>query len=237
MKLTVFTVILGQTDPLIRPTVVNKTVRYVCLSDRPQTIAPYVSVLVDPAELGVKLMSRQLKILADHPSLGAPDVVLWHDAAFRMDCDPVRLAAEALTEGMEMLAFKHPHRTQIEDEADAIARYGWVPREQVERQVATYRAEGFRQAMITSTGFCLRRLTPAIVAFNRFWWGEVAKWGWRDQLSVDYAIWRTGVRLRYIPGHYRDNPYARWHWYPPPRRRAPTPRPPLRRPPVIGRLA
>lgn len=212
MKLTVVTAIVGTTDALKRPTVVNPRVRYVCLSDRPQAIRPYKCILVgDPHGLGAPLLSRQLKILIDHPALDAPDVVLWHDAAFRLDYDPVRLIDEWLSPDVNMLAFQHPHRTQIEDEARAIAKWGWLPLETMQRQIAQYRGEGFRQAMITSTGFCLRRLTPKIRAFNAFWWDEVRRWGWRDQLSVDYAIWRCGIRLRYIPGHYRDNPYAKWH--------------------------
>jgi hypothetical protein len=29
-------------------------------------------------------------------------------------------------------------------------------------------------------------------------------------MSIDYARWRTGLTVRYLPGHYRDNPYATW---------------------------
>jgi len=229
MRVTVFTAIFGQTDPLLQPTVVMAGVDYVVLSDRDHAVWPYRSVRVDAAALGPQLTSRRVKILADHPALGEPDMVLWHDAAFRMDCDPVKLAL-GLPDDVDLVAFRHPHRSQIEDEGTAIANYGWVPRDRVLAQVAAYRAEGFRQDCITSTGFCLRRRTPAVQAFNLFWWAEVERWGWRDQMSVDYAIWRTGVRLSYIPGHYRDNPYAKWHWYPARGRRAPAPRVVTKRP-------
>jgi hypothetical protein len=182
------------------------------LSDTPQAAAPYECVRVEDREqLGARLLSRRLKILVNHPSLDHPDAVLWHDAAFRMDYDPVRLVEEWLTADVHVLAFKHPHRTQIEEEAVAIAKWGWVPLETLQAQVATYRAEGFRQTMITSTGLCLRRLTPQVRAFNALWWAEVRRWGWRDQMSVDYAIWKAGLTLRYIPGHYRDNSYCKWH--------------------------
>jgi hypothetical protein len=212
MTLTVFTAIVGETDVLKPPTFVHPGVRYVVLSDRQLAVPPYVCIRLTAQELaaGPRLVSRRLKILADHPGLGSPEVTLWHDAAFRMDCDPVAVSAWALADGVDMLAFAHPHRTQIEDEAEAIAKWGWVPRETLLEQVRTYRAEGFRQTMITSTGFCIRRMSELVKAFNALWWGEVAKWGWRDQMSVDYAIWKAGIRLRYIPGHYRDNPHARW---------------------------
>jgi len=212
MTLTVFTAVVGRTDQLKLPTVVNPSARYVCFSDRPQAVAPYKCVPVDAAEIGPRLLSRRLKILADHPALGDPDVVLWHDAAFRMRVDPLALAAKAFAgDAVDMVAFIHPHRSQIEDEAVAIAGHGWIPKAVLDRQVATYRGEGFTQTAITSTGFSLRQMTPRVRAFNRLWWNEVARWGWRDQMSVDYAAWKTGLRTAYIPGHYRDNPYAQWY--------------------------
>lgn len=210
MRVTAFTCTFGKTDSLKTPLQVNPAVRYVCLSDQWHEVPPYECVLVPCDPDGARLLSRQVKILANHPSLHDPDVTLWHDAAYQLDCDPVEVAARTLTD-RNMVAFRHPHRTQIEDEAVAIQRWGYVPFETMQRQIAAYRAEGFTQRSITSTGFCLRRMSDRIRAFNRRWWREVETWGWRDQMSVDYAMWRTGIQVTYITGHYRDNPYAKWH--------------------------
>lgn len=208
MTLTVFTTVLGQTDQLRKPTVVNRDVRYVCFADQPFRIRPYECVLVGTQT--ARSTSRELKILANHPALGDPDITLWHDASFQLLVDPLDLVG-SLLDGTDMVAFRHPHRDRIEDEADAIARLGYADPLILLRQVAAYRAAGFiDQRAITSTGFCLRRMTPTIQAFNACWWQEVQTWCWRDQMSVDYALWKTGVRSAYIPGHYRDNPYAKW---------------------------
>ncbi len=208
MRVVVFTCMVGDTDVLKRPTVFNRQVRYVCFTDRPQVVAPYELVPIPTGE-NPRLTSRRIKILANHPRLGRADVTVWHDAAFRMDSDPVRVATTVLTDS-NMVAFKHPHRTQIEDEAIAIHRLGLHPMDTMQAQIASYRAEGFRQQHITSTGLCFRRRTPRIEAFNARWWAEVERWGWRDQMSVDYAMWKAGVQATYIPGHYRDNRYAKW---------------------------
>jgi hypothetical protein len=213
MRVIVFTCMVGKTDPLKRPTVINRNVRYVCFTDQSQVVSPYQLVRV-PTGTDPRLTSRQIKITADHPALADADVTVWHDAAFRMDSDPVRVASTVLTD-CNMVAFKHPHRTQIEDEAIAIDKWGWVPMATMQAQIAAYRAEGFTQDHITSTGLCFRRRTPQIAAFNARWWEEVARWGWRDQMSVDYALWKTGVRATYIPGHYRNNSYAKWFLSPP----------------------
>jgi hypothetical protein len=210
MRLTVFTAVIGDTDMLRPPRAIASGVRYVCFTDHPSVRQrPYEIVRVE-APNGPRLCSREVKILANHPALGSPDVTLWHDAAYELRCDVVAVATDCLN-GHDLVAFKHPHRTQIEDEAIAIAKHGYVPLPIMQTQAAQYRAEGFVQTAITSTGFCLRRRTPQVEAFNALWWAEVARWGWRDQMSVDYALWRCGLTAHYIRGHYRDNPYARWY--------------------------
>lgn len=215
MKVTVFTTVLGDTDPLRPPTVVNPAVRYVVLADRPLAVRPYVCVPIEVGPEGPCLASRRLKILADHQALEAPDVVLWHDAAFQLRADPLTVIARHLLRA-DLLAFRHPHRARIEQEADVLARMGVLPAATLEAQVATYRSEGWTdQRAITSTGYSIRRCTPAVRAFNKLWWSEVERWGWRDQMSVDYALWRTGLVVAHLPGHYRDNPYAKWTCYQP----------------------
>lgn len=208
MTLTVFTCVIGRTDQLKRPSVVNPNVRYVCFSDTAQRVPPYEVVRVE-ASSDPRLLSRELKILANHPGLGSPTATLWHDAAFRLECDPQAIAVALLSDS-NMVALKHPHRDQIEDEAVAIDKWGYVPMPTMQAQIASYRAEGFTQSHITSTGLCFRRTTEHLAAFNAFWWQQVQQWGWRDQMSVDYAMWKTGVTATYMDGHYRRNPYATW---------------------------
>jgi len=217
VTVAVFTTVLGTTDPLRPPSSVNRQARYYCFADRETRVRPYEWVPVrihqephQPYDHAARLASRQLKILANDPAMNSPDIVLWHDAAFQLRCDPVALAHEMPPE-TDMVAFRHPHRDRIEDEAVAIARLGYMTEAVVKAQVAAYREGGFRnQTTITSTGFSLRRCTDRVRTFNQLWWDEILRWGWRDQMSVDYAIWKTGLVAEYITGHYRDNPYARW---------------------------
>ena len=210
--MTVYTAILGKTDQLKAPAIINSAVRYVCFTDQPlQPVAPYELVMIPPCDGTARMLSRRIKILSDHPALGNPQVSLWHDAAFRLLVDPVQML-KYIQRGAEMVALQHPHRDRIEDEATAVAGWGWMPADVLQRQVAEYRTAGFaQQSRITSTGICLRRLNDRVRAFNECWWAEVARWGWRDQMCVDYALWKQDVRVEYMQGHYRVNPYAKWH--------------------------
>jgi hypothetical protein len=221
MRVVAFTCLVGSTPDTLRvPGFISPSVRYVCLSDRKSSPHPYKHVPVTVPGTGrhaAALYARQLKILADHPALGDADIILWHDAAFQLHADPALVARQALRghPELDMVAFAHPDRTQIEDEAVAIAKCEYADLARVKAQAAHYRAQGWtQQTVITSTGYSLRRRTDKVEAFNRFWWAEVERWCWRDQMSVDYSLWKTGVRCGYIPGHYRDNPYAKWHKVP-----------------------
>lgn len=221
MTITVFTTVIGETDPLRRPTVSTPDVRYVCVTDQSHLVVPPYEMVRIPQVSDAKLLSRQIKIQANHPALGTPDYTLWHDAAFQLLCDPRSLIPQLAD--ADVLALRHPHRDQIADEADAIANLGYVPRAILDQQLAAYSASGFRQSAITSTGLCLRRMTPTVRKFNDLWWFEVSRWHWRDQMSVDYALWCSDLGVRYWPGHYRENPYAKWYAMPQPitrRRRA-----------------
>lgn len=211
MRVTVFTTVLGLTDPLRTPRHYNAQARYIVFADQLVRVPPYELVRVPPADRHrSRLLSRMLKILANHPAIGKPDFVLWHDAAFQLHCDPIAIA-DTVPADVEMVAFRHPHRDTIEAEAEAIAKLKYVTPEVLQQQVRDYRAEGFPpQEGISSTGFSLRRTTPHVAEFNEVWWKEVRDRCWRDQMSVDYAIWKTGLKAQYIPGHYRDNPHAKW---------------------------
>ena len=215
MRVTVFTALVGETPDIVRaPGCITSGVRYVCLSDRRTSPFPYMHVPVTvPIDLPAHLFARRLKILADHPALGSPDVTLWHDAAFRLHLDPALIARQTLAgySARDILALRHPDRTDIEAEATAIVRCGYADTATVTAQAAFYRSAWPAQTVLTTTGYLFRRRSERVDAFNAFWWAEVARWCYRDQMSVDYAMWQTGMLCHYLPGHYRDNAFAKWH--------------------------
>lgn len=206
MKLVVFTVAIGDTDTVKTPAVVDQDATYVCFSDRP-CVAPYEWVPVQTDEKP-HLASRRIKLLADHPRLLEADALLWHDASYRLTSD-LAWIRHGLKHA-DAVAMFHPRRTRIEDEAVAIVRYGYLPMAQALAHVARYRAAGFQDQVITSSGLMGRRVSAAMQRFGMLWWEETQLWGGRDQGSVDYAAWATQIRLLHLPGTVRENPYAAW---------------------------
>ena len=58
------------------------------------------------------------------------------------------------------------------------------------------------------SGFLIvRRHTPKIAKFNELWWNEVDRGSVRDQLSIDYALWKLGIEPVDIPGDLFRGPH------------------------------
>lgn len=204
--IVVYTAALGETDTVRPPAMVDPDVRYLCFSDRP-CVAPYEHIATETTEQP-QLAARRLKILADHPILRAADLVLWHDASYRL-LRRFGWLVRGLTEA-DVVAMRHPRRVRIEDEAAVIAKYGYVTDGEAAAIVAGYRAQGFSDQVLTATGLLGRRPTKAVAAFNAIWWSEAQRWNGRDQASMDYAAWMAPVRVAHVPGTVRNNKYAAW---------------------------
>lgn len=209
MKIVVYTARFGETDVLRAPDVVDARVRYLCFSDTPCTVEPYEWIRM-PRATDPRSAARRVKVLADHPLLTAARLTIWHDASYAWKTSPRALVPRVVADDTAVFALHHPRRYQIEQEAIAIARYGYLPLDVAESYVATYRAEGFAADVLTCTGLLGRRRTAQTDAFNASWWTEVQRWNGRDQASVDYAAWKAGLTIHHVPGTIRGNPYAHW---------------------------
>lgn len=208
MKIVAYTARFGETDDLRPPTTVDPRVRYLCFSDQPCDVEPYEWIRMPPTS-NPRLAARRIKVLADHPLLTAARVTFWHDASYALTASP-RWMLHLVPTDVDVFAMQHPRRFRIEQEAVAIARYGYLPIETAEAYVADYRSEGFTIDVLTASGLLGRRASARTTRFNESWWVEVQRWNGRDQASIDYAAWKSGAVLYHAPGTIKSNPYASW---------------------------
>jgi ferredoxin len=101
---------------------------------------------------------------------------------------------------------RHPGRPDIYAEAaycrrDAGALGFDAPlQDAIDAQVERYRAAGFPGTPFFAGGIIVRRENAAVRAFNELWWREFRTGGRRDQFSLAYAIWKSGVRVHIVEG-------------------------------------
>jgi len=140
-------------------------------------------------------------------------IYIWIDGSMQLKQSPMLLIDKVMKEA-DILAFQHPERQKIELEAKAAAEGRGTNLTKALAQVASYRARGFTWAIqeaITVTGFLFRRHSPEMDYFNLSWISEILLFTERDQLSIDFCIWKHKLKRNFIIGLYRRNPWVKYH--------------------------
>ena len=200
--ITVYTCVLGNTDPLYEPTV-DWPGRMICYTDQPHLVSQRWEILRLPTQAAPNRASRRLKALS-HVFTDTP-WALWLDACITLRADPCDLGRYG-----DFVAFHHPRRDNIVDEAAAIIAAGKAPADKIQAQLAAYQAAGFATARrpqreLSGGGVLLRHHTPAVLAFNAAWDQEIQTRSLRDQMSLDYCADRVGLPIARWPGRLPDN--------------------------------
>ena len=170
-----------------------------------------------------RIKARMIKTILPVRIMGFTDffdsfdgqVYIWVDGSMQLKQDPSLLIKEFMKDA-DMLSFQHPDRFQIEEEAHAAHLYRGTNLEKALMQVTAYRARGFTRAeqkAISATGFLFRKHTIEMNNFNLAWISEILIHTERDQLSVDYCIWKHRLKINYIPSarSYRRNPWVQFY--------------------------
>lgn len=210
MTILVYTAWFGEADTLKPAPTCGPDVRFVCFTDRAEAVQGWRMERMSAGQ-NPRLSARLVKM---NPPTDA-DVSIWMDASFELLMDPRDIVAAAVRIPSLVVAFVHPDRARMSDEAAVVSRLGLAAAHKVSAQVAMYQAAGFDtearpQSVLTATGLLVRWSHARVTAFNARWYDEVTTHTLRDQLSVDYAAWVTGMPVGYLEGHYRDNRYVRY---------------------------
>jgi len=154
--------------------------------------------------------SKHLKIRPDI-YLPSHDITLWVDGSARLT------SLQGITKFVEfhdIAFFTHMERNCIYDEAKACIGYKLDDPQVIDEQMARYREEGYPEGNgLIAGGGILRKNTPALTAFNEEWWEGVKNGSRRDQLSCNYALWKTKTpRAVLDDGNGGDIQRNKW-WY------------------------
>ena len=202
--LAVYTAIFGGYDVLASPPYPNG-VDHVAFTDaagsapapwRERMVAPPHS---DPRKAARYYFARSCRVLPEY------EITIMHGGNVALSVPPEALLR--YVRKTPIAAFLHPHRDNVYDEPEACVALGKDVPENMAEQVERYREEGFPGTSFSACILLVRRNTPEVQAFEDLWWQEIFKGSARDQLSFDYARWKTGLPITYIPGDCFNSPY------------------------------
>lgn len=143
------------------------------------------------------------------PLLISEGITVWIDSSFEVCIDSEQQILDCLGD-YDIAAYRHPAYDCSYKEADVCIEMGlsnaWVVSDQMDR----YRDDGLVENWgLWSTGFIIRKDTPEVRNFNKLWFEEIKNGSVRDQLSFPYSLWKTGLKIKTIPGNIYESVYVK----------------------------
>jgi hypothetical protein len=201
----VYTAIFGHYDKLFPPTVVNPDFGYYCVSENGCSAPEPWQTATRQLKGNLRRSARYYKINS-HLTFPNTDLSIWHGGNVQLTCDPIDLVN--LMGDADILVFRHSLRGGVYEEAAACMLWKVGSHNRIQRQIDRYKAEHFPDRNLYMAFLIVRRHTDHIAHFNELWWDEVAHGSARDQISLPYALWKSGVKPKVIKGgDHRRGPY------------------------------
>lgn len=212
MNITVYTVSTGRRSEVRPPAlrVPPQDAKHRIFVDSGTAPAPWRCTTLD-VSLGNQRASRLPKILA-HQYLPDAEYSIYHDASFTLRVHPREVIA-ALPPDKDIAFHLHPCRTCLYQECEVLIREKIGTRALVEAQRDKYHAAGMPENFgLLACGLIVRRHTPALIEFEKLWWDEFIHGCERDQVSMPFAMWKTGLAVGILPGsHVYRSPFMEYH--------------------------
>lgn len=220
MRKVIYTAIFGGKDTLI-PAQAPEHWDLVCFTDaESDALNGYVGdwrirrimrITSEP-----RMMARDIK---SRPHIWLPDydVSIWIDGNIEIVGDMNFFIASALMKNdmavPSHLCTKIDRRDSLREEVAAIIRLSKDDPKVVQRQYDSYISQGFpeHEVGLAATTQLARRHTDQVARFNNLWFDQIKKFSIRDQMSFNYAAWKTGTPFSYLGIDIRSSPYFKMH--------------------------
>lgn len=200
-----FTVITGKYDSLRQPLLVSDGWDYVCFTDQAVSGRQGIWEMVDVREK-LSSFSRNPKKRAamvfiryfDFIDAGY-DIVASADANLKINLGIEEFCRAHFNPALHDIALcHHGERDCAYEEAEVCKRLGYDWARIIDRQMETYRQEGFpeRQGLYATQLIIRKSHSEALRNVCKTWADEVLTHSKRIQLSLNYALWRCDNKVR-----------------------------------------
>lgn len=153
-----------------------------------------VDKLIDDSDVASTRTARYYKT-HPHKLFTKSDISIWVDAAVqKLNFQIVEKFLKQFQDSeTNMLLSKHPSRDCLYDEMNACLEWGKGVPDVMKKQIAGYEKEKFPKKFgLVETGLIFRKTKSTDVKkHNEAWWNEIKTKSIRDQLSFNYAMWKT----------------------------------------------
>lgn len=187
--------------------------KFVCFSNRPDKVAN--GWLAQPLQSPRRLRSghdiNRFHKIFPHRLFPAMRFSVYIDGNVHFSGDFEMLIERLRASGRALAAFSHPDGRSIEEESDACAELGKFDFLDMARsgpQLHRYSNDGFDLSEVVTANYLLVRdhCHPLMETTMSLWWSHLFEFTKRDQLSLNYVLWKTGLPWVYLDKDFGIDP-------------------------------
>lgn len=127
---------------------------------------------------------------------------IWIDGCFQQIGD-----LNEFTEPIDrnFATVKHSSRSSVYDEADACVKNRLDDKSTIQAQMMRYKEDGYLDDLgLVASGIIYRKRGVKNRKINAAWWKEIEKGSIRDQLSLNYVLWKLKHTAQTLERGYID---------------------------------
>ena len=170
-------------------------------------------IYIEDDSLSNVLLARKTKILG-HPIVNDNyDIALWMDGAVSFNTKIKDFINHFMKNDDVFVAFRHGERNSIKEECEACVRFCKEDKNKVKNILDFYKKESYpdNNGLIESTVFIKRVKDKKVNETMNLWFDMVKNFTKRDQLSFNYCIYKTDLKVKWINEKVFDNKWFTWH--------------------------
>lgn len=211
-KIGVYTCITGDYDNLKEIPKIEKGIDYYCFTNNKKIKSNTWNVIyIEDENLSNVQLARKIKILG-HELINDYDILLWMDGAVTFKKNIKNFINTYLDKKDVFVGFMHGERDNIIDEAYACYRFNKESKENINKILKFYKDENysFNNGLIESTVYIKRPKNKIVQETMRLWFSMILNYSTRDQLSFNYCIYKTGLKVKWINEKVFSNKWFNW---------------------------
>ena len=201
IEIVIYTAISKGYDELKKPKIIMPNAKYVCFTDDESIKSDVWEIRHVDFGQDRQRGIRKYKILP-HMFFAEELLSVWVDGNITIESDVTEYINKYFNND-GILLFCHPERVNLFEEAEICIDYHKDNKSLIKDQIKTYEYEALVNAGLFCGGVIVRNHhKKKVVDAMELWWEQVSKYSFRDQISLPYVLYKTGLKpdlsLEYI---------------------------------------
>ncbi len=212
-KICVYSCITGNYDNVNEIKKEKDIDYYLFTNNKKVKSATWKVIYIENDTLSNVVLARKIKILG-HPLINDNyDIALWMDGAVSFNTKIKDFIDHFMTEDDVFVAFKHGTRNTVKEECEACVRYRKEDKEKIKNILDFYKQENYpdNNGLVESTVYIKRLKDQKVQETMKLWFSMIENFTKRDQLSFNYCIYKTGLKVKWINEKVFSNDWFTWY--------------------------